>query len=96
VAAITHRVHHILSNGGTDQQLICDVFQANAWILVQSSENFNAAQMAAKTPKLPDHGIDLDMIGAHSLRTGGIIALKSWDMRTRQSENLGAGHLTLG
>ena len=76
VAALVHRVHHILSNGGTDQQLICDVFQEEAWILVKSSEIIVAVRTAAKALKLHDWGIDPDMIGTHSLRVGGAMALK--------------------
>ena len=76
VAALARRVHHILSNGGTDQQIICDVFQDSAWSSVQSSEIVAAVRAAAKALKLQDRGIDPDMIGAHSLRAGGAMALK--------------------
>ena len=76
VAALAHRVFHILSNGGTDRQLLCDVFHDDAWISVQSSEIVMAVRNAAKALKLQDRGIDPDMIGAHSLRAGGAMALK--------------------
>jgi len=76
VEALAHRVYHILSNGGSDRQLLCDVFQDNAWILVQSSEIVITVRNAAKELKLHDRGINPDMIGAHSLRAGGAMALK--------------------
>jgi len=76
VAALAKRVHHILSNGGTEDQLICDVFENDKWSSVQSSEIVSAVRTAAKALNLQDRGIDSDMIGAHSLRAGGAMALK--------------------
>ena len=74
--ALAHRVHHILSNRGTDQQLICDVLQEEAWISLQSPDIVEAVRAAAKELKFHNHGIYLDMIGAYSLSTGGAMALK--------------------
>ena len=76
VEALACRVHHILSNGGSDQQLICDVFHNDTWTSVLSSEIVSTVRTAAKSLKLQDRGIDPDMIGAHSLRAGGAMALK--------------------
>ena len=77
VAALAHRVHHILSHGGSEDQLICDVFTAkDTWRSVQSSDMVQTVRLAAKTLKLQDKGIDPDLIGAHSLRAGGAMALK--------------------
>ena len=76
VAALAKRVHHILSNGGTEDQLICDVFENDKGSSVQSSEIVSAVRTAAKALNLQDRGIDSDMIGAHSLRAGGAMALK--------------------
>ena len=76
VAALARRVHHILSNGGNDKQLICDVFDNDVWVSIHSSEIVSAVRMASKALNLQDRGIDPDMIGAHSLRAGGAMALK--------------------
>ena len=76
VAALARRVHHILSSGGTDSNIICDVFKDSAWTSVESSDIVRAVRAASKALKLHEAGIDPDMIGAHSLRAGGAMALK--------------------
>ena len=76
VAALAKRVHHILHNGGSESNLLCDVWQHEAWTSITSSEMVQAVRMAAKSLKLQDRGIDPDMIGSHSLRAGGAMALK--------------------
>ena len=76
VASLARRVHHILSNGGNDGQLICDVFEDDAWASVHSSEIVAAVRMTSTALNLQERGIDPDMIGAHSLRAGGAMALK--------------------
>lgn len=43
---------------------------------MQGSEIVRALRMAAKALKLHDRGIDPGIIGAHSLRTGGAMALR--------------------
>ena len=76
VAALAKQVHHILSNGGSDSYLLCDVWQNEAWASITSSEIVQAVRMAAKALKLQDRSIDPDMIGSHSPRAGGAMALK--------------------
>ena len=77
VAALAHRVHHILSHGGTEHCLLCEVCTAkDTWRSVQSSDMVQAVRRAAKTLNLHNRGIDPDMIGSHSLRAGGAMALK--------------------
>jgi len=76
VAALAQQVHHILSNGENDNQLICDVFANNAWASVHSSEIVGAVRNFSKALNLQERGIDPDMIGAHSLCAGGAMALK--------------------
>ena len=56
VEALAHRVYHILNSGGSDRQLLCDVFQDDAWISVQSSEIVIAVRNAAKALKLHNVG----------------------------------------
>jgi hypothetical protein len=77
VAALAHRTHHILSNAGSENQLICDVCEDEVWTSVTSTEIVHAVRQAAKKSlNLQEKGIDPDMIGAHSLRAGGTMALK--------------------
>ena len=76
VAAVARRVHHIISNDGKGENLICDVCINNKWHSVESSEIVGAVRTAAKSLKIQDKGIDPDLIGAHSLQAGGAMALK--------------------
>ena len=75
-ASLAWRVHHILSNGGTKDQLMCNVYYKDVWVDIYTSEIVGAVRMAAKSLKLQDRGIYLDLIGAHSLRAGRAMALK--------------------
>ena len=38
VAALVRRIHHILNNSGDKTQLICDVFEKEAWSSVAGSD----------------------------------------------------------
>jgi hypothetical protein len=76
VRALAYRVHHVLSNGGTDTTLLCAYWKEDNWRCIQSSEIIHAVRTAAKMLKLEQQGIDPDLIGAHSLRAGGAMALR--------------------
>ena len=76
MAALARRVHHILSNKGTEDNMICGIWHNKAWTEVTSGDTFKAARSAAKTLRLQERGIDPNMIGAHSLQAGGAMALK--------------------
>ena len=76
VAALARRVHHVLSNGGNGDNLLCDVCINNIWHSVESPEIVAAVRTAAKALNLQKQGIDPNIIGAHSLRAGGAMALK--------------------
>jgi hypothetical protein len=76
VAALAHQVHHILSNGGTDDTLLCAYHQDEEWHTVQSNHIVHAVRTATKMLRLNQQGIDPDLVGAHSLRAGGAMALK--------------------
>ena len=76
VASLARRIHHILSNGGTDSHLICAYYQNQAWHNVTSQMIVKAVRQSAVRLKLQTQGIDPDIIGAHSLRAGGAMALK--------------------
>ena len=76
VKALARRVHHILSNGGTEDALLCSYHKNHEWHTVTSRDIINAVRTAAKILKLDQNAIDPDLIGAHSLRAGGAMALK--------------------
>ena len=42
VAALARRIHHILSNGGRETNLICDVWEHDTWTSVHSSKIVSA------------------------------------------------------
>ena len=80
VAALAARVHHILSNGGDEDTLICDYMTAKGkWASITSTDLINFIRLLAATTLhlLQDTGIDPDLIGVHSLRAaGGAMVLK--------------------
>ena len=76
MASLARRVHQILSNGGTEEQLICNVYDKYIWFEIHSSEILGALSMAGKSLKLQDRVIDPDLIGAHYFCAGGAMALK--------------------
>ena len=78
VAALARRVAHILKNGGNESTLICEACTNGNWASVESSHIVALVRIAAKSLKLQVQGIDPDLIGAHSLRAGGAMALKIW------------------
>jgi hypothetical protein len=76
VKALAHLVHHILSNNGTEDRLLCDYKVDDSWHSLMSSDIIACVRNAAKLLKLHKQGIDPDLIGAHSLRAGGAMALR--------------------
>ena len=76
IKALAYRVHHILSHGGSKDTLLCDYFQNTTWHSITSQHIINMVRGAASKLKLHEQGIDPDLIGAHSLRAGGAMALK--------------------
>ena len=76
VRALAIRVYHILSKGGSSKTLLCDYHHLGSWYSVTSSEIIKSVRLAARTLQLEKQAIDPDLIGAHSLRAGGAMALK--------------------
>ena len=76
VAALARRTHHILAHGGSEDMLICAVSVNGAWSSVTSSNIRKTLRQGASQMKLHLQGIDPDLIGCHSLRAGGAMALK--------------------
>ena len=78
VKALANRVHHILNNGGTTDNLICEVYdkKTNKWNMVTSKAMLTNIRQAVHDLNLAQSGINPDLIGVHSLRAGGAMALK--------------------
>ena len=75
--ALARRIHHILSNGGDGTSLICEFFdKSGQWDCIQSSDIVHHVRLMARVLGLDKEGLDVDLIGAHSLRAGGAMALK--------------------
>ena len=73
---LARRVHHILSNKGTENNLIFVVWHNKSLTEVTSGDIFKSVRTAAKILKVQERGIEPDMEGANSLRVGGAMALK--------------------
>jgi hypothetical protein len=77
VKALALRIHHINVNKGvSSERLLCDYFDNNEWHSVQSSDIIALIRTTSKSLKLDEQGIHPDLIGAHSLRAGGAMALR--------------------
>ena len=76
IAALAYRVHHILSNGGTPDMLLCTYFVDADAHTIKASDIVAAVRKATALLKLNEQAIDPDLVGAHSLRAGGAMALR--------------------
>lgn len=77
VAALARRVAHILDNGGSDDTPICNYKnEKGKWHSVTQRDMLKGVRAAVQALKLEQQGIDKDIIGNHSLRSGGAMALK--------------------
>ena len=76
VKALARRIHHILANGGSPDSLICEYYDGTSVNNIQPTTIVTLVRQAAKNLSLNEAGIDIDLIGSHSLRAGGAMALK--------------------
>ena len=77
IKALARRIHHILSNGGLESAVLCEYIDDDGiWQSVTSTNMRSAIRRAAQDLNLHENGIDPDLIGSHSLRAGGAMALK--------------------
>ena len=77
IQALAYRVHHILSSpNGSKNNYICDFYTDDQWCSITSSEIVKLVQAATRQLQLDNQAIDPDMVGSHSLRAGGAMALK--------------------
>ena len=77
VKATARRIHHILSNGGDESSIISAYMTADGtWNTVSSAQMRSGVRNSVKQLNLHKNGIDADLVGVHSLRAGGAMALK--------------------
>ena len=77
VRALAHRINHINQHkGASAERLLCDYFAEDKWHSATSKDIISIVRLSAKALNLHKQGIDPDLIGAHSLRAGGAMALK--------------------
>ena len=78
VQALARRVHHILSNKGTIANYLCDVWNpaTYGWDQITPKQMMTGIRSAVSSLNLHTQGLDVDLIGVHSLRAGGAMALK--------------------
>ena len=77
VKATARRVHHILSNGGDEDTIISAYMNdAGIWNTVSSAQMRSGVRNSVKELGLHKNGIDADLVGVHSLRAGGAMAMK--------------------
>ena len=76
--ALAQRVQHILEHGGNEENLICDYYDhvQKKWMSVTPKDMITEVRRCVKVLGLDKAGIDPDLVGVHSLRAGGAMALK--------------------
>ena len=84
VQALARRVHHVLSHGGSDETLLCDYKsdRTATWTSVTSQDMVTVVRSAARALGLHRQGIDPDLVGSHSLRAGGAMAMALHGIKT--------------
>jgi hypothetical protein len=76
IRALAILVHDILSNGGAQDTLLCEFSINGSFVAVESKSIIKMVRDAAKDLQLNEFAIDPDLLGSHSLRAGGAMALK--------------------
>eukprot|EP00957_Ditylum_brightwellii_P007800 590479-Ditylum_brightwellii.AAC.1 len=76
VKALVRRVFHILDNKGTNTSPLCQYVTENTIRNVTPTNMINTIREAVTRLGLYEAGIDPDLVGIHSLRAGGAMALK--------------------
>ena len=78
VRAVAHRVHHVLRYNGTTDSLLCDVYDKinKKWTQITPAHMLKGIRESVQHLQLSKNGINADLIGVHSLRAGGAMALK--------------------
>ena len=71
--ALARRIHHILTNGGGTESYICEymITSKDNFATVTPTDLITAIRLSVYTLKIHHTGINLDLVGFHSLRAGG-------------------------
>ena len=76
IQALARIIHHILSNGGTNETLICEFHNGTSFDCIKSEHIVKMVRKAVTALQLHRNGINPALVGSHSLRAGGAMALK--------------------
>jgi hypothetical protein len=76
IRALAMRVHDVLAHGGTPDTLLCEYSSDSGFIAIESKEIIALVRQTATSLELSEVAIDPDLLGSHSLRAGGAMALK--------------------
>ena len=78
IKAMARRINHILTFEGSGTNLICDVYnpQTKTWTQVTPTNMIQHLRQAVSNLKMENSGIHPDLVGVHSFRAGGAMALK--------------------
>ena len=76
IKALARRVHHILSNKGSTSSPICRFRKNNKWETIKPKDMIQGVRAAVLDLQLEKVGIAPDLVGVHSLRAGGAMAMK--------------------
>ena len=75
VRALARRVHHVLSSGGSGDDMLCSFFDHRGKGVVVDRDITTMVRLAAVDLKLAERGFPSERLGSHSLRAGGAVAL---------------------
>eukprot|EP00957_Ditylum_brightwellii_P124357 9478732-Ditylum_brightwellii.AAC.1 len=74
--ALRQTTNHILQHGSREDAPLCAYYQDHRFQHIPPEQLVNLLRTAVKSLKLHEVGIDPDLIGVHSLRAVGAMALK--------------------
>ena len=83
--------HHILSNGGSASHLIYYIIVTGPWTTLSHLGVVSLVKRGASARKLSQQGIDPDLLGSHSLKAGGVMALHLQHSAATSSKHMAEG-----
>ncbi len=82
---------HILSNGGPTSPLLSHIIGTGPWTTLSHLGVVSLVNLGASARKLSQRGIDPDLLGSHSLKAGGGMALQLQHSAYTSYKNLADG-----
>ena len=76
IQSLARRVNHILSTGGSDKSFMCEYWDGTSFQTVTPNDLITSIRLSIILLGLDKAGINPDLVGVHSLRAGGAMALK--------------------